>query len=74
MNFTVRELVAKTITEDNITYFNHNRRNGKLSVKYYVDDGNKADVYKDDIKILACVPVETASGAVVAIINYERKE
>ena len=74
MNFNERELITKRITEDNITFFNMNRRKGKLSVKYYVDDGNKADVYKDDIKILACVPMETASGAVVAIINYMRKD
>ena len=74
MNFTEREQLAKNITESNIEYFNMNRRKGKLAVTYYVNDGNKADIYKDDKRILATVTIEQASAAIVAIINYERKE
>lgn len=74
MNFTERELMTKNITEDNIKYFNMNRRKGKLAVDYYVSDGNKADIYKDGKRILATVTIEQASAAVVAIINYERKD
>ena len=74
MNFTEHEQLAKNITEDNIKYFNQNRRKGKLTVTYYVSDGNKADIYKDGKRILATVSIEQASAAVVAIINYERKD
>ena len=74
MNFTEREQLVVNITRDNIEYFNQNRRKGKLAVDYYVNDGNKADLYKDGKRILATVTIEQASAAVVAIINYERKE
>lgn len=74
MNFTEREQLSVNITRDNIEYFNMNHRKGKLAVDYYVNDGNKADLYKDGKRILATVTIEQASAAVVAIINYERKE
>lgn len=74
MNFTEREQLAVNITRDNIEYFNQNRRKGKLAVTYYVNDGNKADIYKDGKRIVSCLTIEQASAAVLAISNYERKD
>ena len=74
MNFTEKEQIAVDITRDNINYFNRNKRKGKLRVEYFVDDGNRAALYKDDTRILGFADIEQASAAVVAIINYERKE
>ena len=71
MNFTEMEILTKTSMESNIEYFNRNRRKGKLAISYYVNDGNKADIYKDGKRIVSCLTIEQASAAVLAISNYE---
>ena len=73
MNFTDEERFFILGTKNNIDYFNANRRKGKLDVKYYVADGNKADVTKDGKVILSGVSIREAFYGVTAIINYEER-
>ena len=73
MNLNDSERRAMLTTYDNIKYFNANKRKGLLAVIYYVDNGNRADVTKDGIKIVSGATIEQAMYAVVAIINYESK-
>ena len=74
MNFISHENLMMMIINDNINDFNRNRRKGKLDVRFYVHDGNKADVMKDGIKIVDCVSIDAACAAVVAVVNYFRKD
>lgn len=64
------EKTAKNIIESNIKHFNQGKRKNKLSVNYYISDGNKVDILKDNKMILCGVTFQVASMAIAAINNY----
>lgn len=70
MYLSEAEKTAKNIIDSNISHFNRNKRKNKLAVKYYISDGNKADILKDSKIILSCVSLQVACMAVAAINNY----
>lgn len=72
MSFTKEEKVFMQIIESNLQSFNANKRKGILSVKYVVDGGNRAEVYKDDTLLLN-VTIEQAWAAIAGICRYVKE-
>ena len=57
------------VTENNISYFNDNHKE-KLTVEYYVDNGNVARITKNGNTVMDLLSIESAFYAVAAIIRY----
>ena len=70
MNFNENEKRFMETIESNIRYYNGNRRKKILGIKYYVEDGNKAKLTKDNRDFLTGMTIEQAYYAVAAITNY----
>lgn len=70
MSFTKEEKICMQIIESNLSSFNYSKRKGILSVKYVVDGGNRAEIYKDG-KLLLNVTIDQAMFAIAAIIRYQ---
>lgn len=60
--------------ESNINFFNQGKfRTNQLYVKLYVDNGNRANLYKGQMKICTDMTLDQLFWAVVGISNYNRK-
>ena len=71
MSFSKEEKICMQIIESNLSSFNYGKRKGILSVKYVVDGGNRAEIYKDE-KLLLNVTIDQAMFAIAAIIRYQK--
>ena len=71
MSYTETEKRYMSIIQSNIGYFNDHHKD-KLSVNYYVDNENKADVIFNGKTVLCFIPIEGAFYAIAGIINSRR--
>ena len=63
--------ILKTI-ENNLNYFNANKRKGILTVEHYVDCGDQWRLLKDGCVMLCDMSLLSLHYAVAAIASYEK--